>query len=42
MLEWLFRTDPKKTIAKKAVRRAKKLLRLRRAPTLNAKVDYLF
>lgn len=42
MLEWFFKTDPKKTIAKKAVRRAKKLLHSRRAPTLNTKVDYLF
>lgn len=42
MLEWLFKTDPKKTIAKKAVRRAKKLIHSRRAPTLNTKVDYLF
>lgn len=42
MLEWLFKTDPKKTIAKKAVRRAKKLLRSRRAPKFKVKVDYLF
>jgi hypothetical protein len=42
MLEWLFKADPKKTIAKKAVRRAKKLLRSRRAPSLNVKVDYVF
>lgn len=42
MLDWLFKSDPKKTIVKKAVRRAKKLLRSRHAPGLNAKVDYLF
>ncbi len=41
MLEWLFNTNPKKTIAKKAVRRAQKLLRSRQAPEFNAKVDYL-
>lgn len=41
MLEWLFKTDPKTTIAKNAVRRANKLLRSRRAPNLDAKVGYL-
>ena len=42
MLDWLFKTNPKKTIATKAVRRAKKLLRSRHAPSLDAKVDYVW
>jgi hypothetical protein len=41
MFEWLFNKNPKKTIVKKAIRRARKLLRSRQAPAFNAKVDYL-
>jgi hypothetical protein len=41
MLEWLFNKNPKKAIAKKAVRRARKLLYSRQAPEFDAKVDYL-
>ena len=41
MLEWLFNKNSKKAIAKKAVSRARKLLRSRRAPEFDAKVDYL-
>jgi hypothetical protein len=42
MLEWLFHKNSKKAIAKRAVRYAQKVLRLRRAPDFDAKVDYLF
>ncbi len=42
MFEWLFNKNPKKTIVKKAVRRAKKLLRSRHAPSLDVKVDYVW
>jgi len=41
MFEWLFNKNSPKRIAKKAVRRAKKLLRSRQAPAMDVKVDYL-
>src|SRR6266511_6252843 len=41
IFEWFFNKNLKKTIAKRAVRRAKKLLRSRHAPALDVKVDYL-
>ncbi len=42
MFDWLFNKNSKKTIVKKAIHQAKKLLRSRQAPGLDVKVDYLF
>ena len=42
MFEWLFNKNSKKTIAKKAVGRAKKILRSRHAPALDVKVDHVW
>ena len=42
MFDWLFNKNSPKAIAKKAVRRAKKLLRSRQAPSLDVKVNYVW
>jgi hypothetical protein len=42
MFEWLFNKNSPKAIAKKAVRRAKKLLRSRHAPSVDVKVHYVW